>query len=100
MATSEKLSLKPLGDRVLILPDAAEEKTAMGILLPDTAKRDAAGKGVVVAVGPGRFDDGSLVPMTLKAGDHVLFSKYAGEELRLDGKDYHLLPESSVLAIL
>ncbi len=97
---TERLSISPLGDRVVVLPLAKEEQTASGILIPDSANREKPEQGTVVAVGPGRYDDGTLVPMSTKVGDTVLFSKYGFDEVTVDGKDYLILPESSVLAIL
>ncbi len=97
---TERLSISPLGDRVVVLPLAKEDKTASGILIPDSANREKPEQGTVVAVGPGKYDDGTLVPMSTKIGDTVLFSKYGFDEVTVDGKDYLILPESSVLAIL
>jgi len=101
MATSEKkLSIQPLNDRIVVKPLAKEEKTAMGIIIPDSAKQEAPSKGTVVAVGAGRYEDGDLIPMTVKVGDQVLFSKYGFDEVKVDGEDYYILSESGVLAIL
>lgn len=101
MATSEKkLAIKPLGDRVVVKPLAKEEKSAMGIIIPDSAKQDAPSKGTVVAVGAGRYDDGDLLPMSVQVGDQVLFSKYGYDEVKIDGEDYYILSESNVLAVL
>lgn len=99
-AQNERLSIKPLGDRVVVKPQAKEEKTASGIFIPDSAKQDSPSKGTVVAVGSGRYDDGKLVPMTVKVGDTVLFSKYGFDEVKVDGQEYCILSESSVLAVL
>ncbi|MCP4123098.1 MAG: co-chaperone GroES [Bacteroidetes bacterium] len=90
-----KLKIKPLADRVVIEPKAAEEKTSGGIIIPDTAKEKPQ-KGVAVAVGPGKPDE----PTTVKVGDNVLYGKYAGTELTLDGTDYLIMRESDVLAIV
>ena len=90
-----KLSIKPLADRVVVQPNAAETKTAGGIIIPDTAKEKPQ-KGKVVAVGPGKPDE----PTTVKVGDEVLYGKYAGTELYLDGKDYLIMRESDLLAII
>ncbi len=89
------LKIKPLSDRVLIEPAAAETKTASGIFIPDTAKEKPQ-KGTVVAVGNGTKDH----PMTVKIGDSVLYGKYAGTELKLDGKDYLMMREDDILAII
>jgi len=90
-----KLSIKPLADRVIIEPAAAEEKTSGGIIIPDTAKEKPQ-KGTVVAVGPGKKDE----PLTVKSGDVVLYGKYAGTEITVDKQDYLILRESDIVAIL
>jgi chaperonin GroES len=100
MAKTETLSIKPLGDRVVVAPLPKEEVSASGIIIPDSANREKPGQGTVVAVGPGRREDGDLVPMALKVGDQVLFSKYGYDEVKIDGAEYFILPESSVLAVL
>lgn len=101
MATADKkLSIKPLNDRIVVKPVAKEEKTAMGIIIPDSAKQEAPSKGTVVAVGQGRYEDGDLIPMTVKVGDEVLFSKYGFDEIKIDGQEYYILSESNVLAVL
>lgn len=94
------VSLKPLADRVLVEPAAAEEKTASGIIIPDTAKEKPQ-KGKIVATGPGKFADltGNLIPMTVKVGDTVLYGKYAGTEITVDGKEYLIMRESDIFAI-
>ena len=93
-------SLKPLRDRVIVERSAAEEKTAGGIVLPDTAK-DKPKQGTVVAAGPGRvLDNGETRALEVKKGDKVLFSSYAGNEVTLDGTDYLVMSESEILAIL
>ena len=89
------VNVKPLADRVLVEPAAAEEKTAGGIFIPDTAKEKPQ-KGTVVAVGSGKVDE----PMTVKVGDHVLYGKYAGTELNVEGKDYLIMRESDLFAIV
>jgi chaperonin GroES len=90
-----KLNIKPLADRVLVEPMAAETKTASGIIIPDTAKEKPQ-KGKVVAVGPGTKDE----VMTLKEGDTVLYGKYSGTELKFGGTDYLMMRESDILAII
>ena len=100
MAKNENKSITPLGDRVLVFPLAKEDVTASGILIPDSANREKPEQGTVIAVGTGKYDDGTLVPMTLKVGDTILFSKYGYDEVKLDGKDYYILSESNVLAII
>ncbi|KAA3649968.1 MAG: co-chaperone GroES [Bacteroidetes bacterium] len=89
------VNVKPLADRVLVEPAAAEEKTAGGIFIPDTAKEKPQ-KGTVVAVGNGKVDE----PMTVKVGDHVLYGKYAGTEINVEGKDYLIMRESDLFAIV
>lgn len=89
------LKIKPLADRVLIEPVEAETKTASGIIIPDNAKEKPQ-KGNVIAIGNGTKDE----PMTVKVGDTVLYGKYAGTELKLEGKDYLIMRESDILAIV
>ncbi|MEL6917221.1 MAG: co-chaperone GroES [Bacteroidota bacterium] len=90
-----KVNIKPLADRVLVEPMAAETKTASGIIIPDTAKEKPQ-KGKVVAVGPGTKDE----KLTVKVGDTVLYGKYGGTDLKLDGVDYLMMRESDILAIV
>lgn len=90
-----QLSIKPLADRVVIEPVAAETKTASGIIIPDSAKEKPQ-EGVVVAVGSGKKDE----PLTVKVGDKVLYGKYSGTELKLEGKDYLIMREADILAIV
>ena len=95
-----KLNLKPLGDRVVVEPAEKEERTASGIILPETAKEKPQ-EGEILAVGPGRRDeDGKLIPMDVKKGDVVLFAKYAGTEIKLEDKKVLILKESDILAIV
>jgi chaperonin GroES len=94
------LNLKPLGSRVVVEPLESEEVTAGGIVLPDTAKEKPQ-KGTILAVGPGdRDDDGDRIPMDVKVGDVVLYAKYSGTEIKVDGKKLLILRESDILAIL
>jgi chaperonin GroES len=90
-----KVTIKPLADRVLVEPLAAEQKTSGGIIIPDTAKEKPQ-KGTVIAVGAGKKDE----PMTVKVGDVVLYGKYSGSELSIDGADYMIMRESDILAVL
>lgn len=90
-----KLKIKPLADRVLVEPKEAEEKTASGIYIPDTAKEKPQ-KGTVVAVGPGTKD----VTMEVKVNDVVLYGKYAGTEINVEGKDYLMMKQSDILAVI
>jgi len=89
------MKIKPLADRVLIEPSAAETKTASGIIIPDTAQEKPQ-KGKVVAVGPGTKEN----PITLKVGDNILYGKYSGTELKHDGSDYLIMKEADILAII
>ncbi|MDI6869778.1 MAG: co-chaperone GroES [Bacillota bacterium] len=90
--------IKPLADRVVVKVLSQEEVTSGGIVLPDTAKEKPQ-EGEVVAVGPGKYEDGKLVPMTVKVGEKVIFSKYGGTEVKIDGEEYLILRESDILAI-
>ncbi|MBK7028854.1 MAG: co-chaperone GroES [Bacteroidales bacterium] len=90
-----QVNVKPLADRVLVEPAAAEQKTAGGIIIPDTAKEKPQ-KGTVVAVGNGKKDE----PMTVKVGDLVLYGKYSGTEINVDGRDYLIMRESDILAVI
>ncbi len=90
-----KVSLKPLADRVLVEVAPAEEKTASGIIIPDTAKEKPQ-RGKVVAVGNGKKDE----PMTVKVGDTVLYGKYSGTEVTIDGKEYLIMRESDIFAVV
>lgn len=92
---AKKLSITPLHDRVIVQPAAAEQVTAGGIIIPDTAKEKPQ-RGTVVAAGPGKKDE----PVTVKPGDAVLYGKYAGTEITVEGKDYLIMRESDILAIL
>lgn len=89
------LNIRPLADRVIVEPAAAETKTASGIIIPDTAQEKPQ-KGTIVAVGNGKPDE----PMTVAVGDSVLYGKYAGTEFKLDGKDYLIMRESDIFAIV
>ena len=89
------IKIQPLADRVLVEPAAAEERTLGGIIIPDTAKEKPQ-RGTVVAVGNGKKDE----PMTVKVGDKVLYGKYAGTELSYEGKDYLIMRESDIVAII
>ena len=94
------MKLKPLNDRVLVKRLEGEDKTAGGLYIPDTAKEKPS-KGEVVAVGPGKTaDDGKAIAMTVKAGDKVLFNKYAGTEIKLDGVEHLVMREDDILAVI
>ncbi|MCL4517541.1 MAG: co-chaperone GroES [Firmicutes bacterium] len=91
--------IKPLGDRVVVKPSSGEEKTKGGIVLPDTAK-ERPQEGEVVAVGTGRvLDNGQKLPLEIKAGDKVIYAKYGGTEIKIDGEEYLILRESDILAV-
>ena len=92
-------SIKPLGDRVLIQADVAEEVTSSGLYIPDTAKEKPQ-QGTVIAVGPGKVENGTKVEMTVNEGDKVLYGKYSGSEVTFDGSDYVIMRESDILAVL
>ncbi len=94
------MNIRPLADRVIVKPsEAVESKTAGGIIIPDTAKEKPQ-EGEVVAVGPGRTDDnGKVIPMNVKAGDKVLYSKYGGTEIKYQGDNYLIMSESDILAV-
>jgi len=91
------MDLKPLGDRVIVEVLDEEETTFSGIVLPDTAKEKPQ-RGKVLAVGPGKYEDGKLVPLDVKKGDEVIFSKYGGTEVKVSGDEYLILRESDILA--
>jgi chaperonin GroES len=100
-SSSSNLKLQPLGDRVIVKPVAKGEKTtSFGIIIPESTDKERPAKGTVVAVGPGKTEDGNLVPMNVKVGQQVLFSKYGYDEVKLDGEEYFILTESSILAIV
>ncbi|MGE5541173.1 MAG: co-chaperone GroES [Bacillota bacterium] len=96
---AKTLSIQPLGDRVVVKPVAPEEVSASGIIIPDTAKKDRAQRGTVVAVGPGRYERGAIVPMNVKKGDEVLFDTYKSP-IEIEGEEYFILEESSILAVI
>ncbi|AIQ62740.1 10 kDa chaperonin [compost metagenome] len=91
--------IKPLGERVLVEPIEQEETTSFGIVLPDSAKEKPQ-EGKVIAVGSGALKDGVRVPLEVKEGDRVIFSKYAGTEIKYEGKEYLIMKESDIHAIL
>lgn len=97
----KKIRVRPLGDRVLVKPEAAEDKTPGGIIIPDTAKTDKPERGVVVTVGDGKFnDEGRRIPLHVSVGDKVMFGKYGYDEIKIDGEEYLLVSEANILAIL
>ncbi len=92
-------SIKPLGDRVVVKPEAAEEKTSSGLYIPDTAKEKPQ-RGTVVAVGPGRVENGTKIDMSVSEGDTVLYGKYAGTEITIENEDYLIVRESDILGVV
>lgn len=99
-----KIKITPLGDRVVVEPLSQMERgreTKAGIFIPETADKERSEKGTVIAVGPGKMSDaGKVLPMTVKVGQTVLFSKYGPDEVKIDDKEYFILSESNILAIL
>jgi chaperonin GroES len=93
------VSLQPLEDRIVVKPSEGEEMTASGLVIPDTAKEKPQ-EGEVLAVGPGRFEDGDRVPLDVKVGDKVIYSKYGGTEVKLSGEELLILSARDVLAIV
>jgi chaperonin GroES len=102
MAQTKKFAITPLSDRVVVKPDekGIEKKLPSGIIIPPSADKERPMSGEIVAVGPGKYEDGKLVPMQLKKGDEVLFAKYGYEEVKVEGQEYLILSESSVLAVI
>ncbi len=92
---AKHVNITPLHDRVIVKPAPAEEKTAGGIIIPDTAKEKPQ-RGTVMAAGPGKKDE----PMTVKSGDTILYGKYAGTEVNFEGEDYLIMRESDILAVI
>ena len=93
------VTIKPLEDRLVVKANEAEQTTASGLVIPDTAKEKPQ-EGTVIAVGPGRFDDGVRTPMDVKVGDRVLFNKHAGQAVKADGEEFLILREDDVMAIV
>ncbi len=93
------MKLRPLGDRVIVKPSEGEEKTPSGLVIPDTAKEKPQ-EGKVVAVGPGRYEDGKKVPMDVKEGDTIIYSKYGGTEVKIEGAEHLILSERDILAVV
>lgn len=103
-AKPSKINIKPLADRVLVKPLTEEErhgKTKSGIIIPDTVSKERGEEGTVIAVGPGRMtDEGKLIPLAVKKGQRVIFSKYGPDEVKVDGQEYFIISESNILAIV
>lgn len=96
------VQIRPLGDRVLVKPEEEQdEKSPAGIIIPDTAQKEKPERGIVIAVGPGkRGDDNELIPVSVKEGDRVMFSKYGYDEVKIGDQEYYIVSESNILAIL
>ena len=99
MATATKVKIKPLEDRIVVQASEAETTTASGIVIPDTAKEKPQ-EGTVLAVGPGRFDNGVRLPLDIEVGDTVIYSKYGGTEVKYNNEDYLVLSSRDVLAVI
>ncbi|MFA6407860.1 MAG: co-chaperone GroES [Candidatus Paceibacterota bacterium] len=96
------ISLTPLGDRIVVKPadKEGEKKLASGIIIPETVNKEKPAKGTVVAVGPGKYEDGNRIPMQVKVGDTVIFSSYGYDEVKIEGQEYYILAESNVLGVV
>lgn len=99
MSTATKVAIKPLEDRIVVQASEAETTTASGLVIPDTAKEKPQ-EGTVLAVGPGRFEDGQRIPLDVSVGDKVLYSKYGGTEVKYGGEEYLVLSARDVLAVI
>ena len=99
MTTATKVAIKQLEDRIVVQANDAESTTASGLVIPDTAKEKPQ-EGTVLAVGPGRFEDGNRVPLDVQVGDKVLYSKYGGTEVKYAGEEYLVLSARDVLAVI
>ena len=101
--TSKSIKIAPLGDRVLVRPlsaDDASKKSVSGIIIPDTVSKEKPEQGKVLAVGEGKYDEGVLVPMRVKVGDKVVFSKYGYDEIKVDDEELYIIKEENILAIV
>lgn len=98
-ATKSKVAIRPLEDRIVVQAVEAETTTASGLVIPDTAKEKPQ-EGIVLAIGPGRFEDGQRVPLDVKEGDRVLYSKYGGTEVKYNNEEYLVLSARDVLAVI
>ena len=96
---AKEFSLKPLDDRIVVKASEGEEMTSSGLVIPDTAKEKPQ-EGEVIAVGPGRFEDGARVPLDVAVGDKVIYSKYGGTEVKVKGEEYLILSARDVLAVV
>jgi chaperonin GroES len=93
------MKLRPLGDRVIVKPGEGEERTPSGLVIPDTAKEKPQ-EGEVLAVGPGRWEEGKYIPLDVKVGDKIIYSKYGGTEVKIEGEEYLILSERDILAVV
>ncbi|MCD6038951.1 MAG: groS [Gammaproteobacteria bacterium] len=98
--TEKSKTIRPLADRILVKPDESETTTAGGIVIPDTADKDKPYKGKVRATGTGKYIEGKLQPLQVKVGDTVLFGKYAGTNVKLDGQEYLIMREEDVMGVM
>lgn len=95
------IKIQPIGDRVLVRPiEAGEEKSPSGIIIPDTAHKEKPERGEVVAVGEGKREKGELIPLRVKVGDTIMFSKYGFDEVKIEDEEYYIVSESNILAII
>jgi len=100
-APSNKTGVTPLGDRILISPSVPESVTSFGLIIPETAEKEKSETGMVVAVGPGKIgDDNEVIPVSVSVGDRVMFNKYGYDEIKVNGKEYYIVSEANILAIL
>lgn len=99
---AKKFKFTPLGDRLVVMPSGkeGEKKLSSGIIIPETVDKEKPASGTVVAVGPGKYEEGQRVPMQVKVDDKVLFSKYGYDEVKIDGQEYYILSESNILGIV
>jgi chaperonin GroES len=103
MSGPKSIKIAPLGDRVLVKPISEEElhkKNQYGIIIPETVDKEKPEQGTVVAVGEGRVDDGQIIPVKVKVGDKILFSKYGYDDVKVDEEEYYILKEENILAII
>ncbi len=101
--TTTRAGVLPLGDRVLVQPLSADERSVRrtsGIIIPETVDRERPEQGKIIAVGPGKYEDGKLIPVRVRVGDTVVFSKYGYDEVKINGTEYFILKEDSLLAII
>ena len=98
--SSKKSKIRPLSDRIVVEPAAAETTTAGGIVIPDTSDKDKPMQGTVIAIGPGKYIDGKMIPLQVEIGQRVLFGKYAGTAIKLDGTEYLVMREEDALGVV